>query len=50
MYICRHIDSRIYYRNEDLVDIQFQYVNEIEREPNGKVKFVVQNINIETQR
>ena len=32
------------------IDIQFQYVKEMEREPNGKLKFVVQNINIEKYR
>jgi phenylacetate-CoA ligase len=30
----------------DTIDIQFEYVKEMEREPNGKLKFVVQNINI----
>ena len=32
------------------IDIQFQYVKEMEREPNGKLKFVVQNINLGTQQ
>jgi phenylacetate-CoA ligase len=32
------------------IDIQFQYVKEMYREPSGKLKFVVQNINLETQR
>jgi len=31
------------------IDIQFQYVKEIEKEPNGKFKFVVQNIDLGTQ-
>jgi phenylacetate-coenzyme A ligase PaaK-like adenylate-forming protein len=29
------------------IEIQFEYVKEMEREPNGKLKFVVQNINPE---
>jgi phenylacetate-CoA ligase len=32
------------------IDIQFQYVNEMEREANGKLKFVVQNIDLRTQQ
>lgn len=31
----------------DTIDVQFQYVNEIGKEPNGKFKFVVQNIDLE---
>jgi phenylacetate-CoA ligase len=33
----------------ETINIQFQYVKEMERELNGKLKFVVQNINMEKQ-
>jgi phenylacetate-CoA ligase len=32
----------------DVIDIEFQYVKEIKKEPNGKFKFVIQNIDPET--
>lgn len=33
----------------DTIDIQFQYVKEMEREPSGKLKFIIQNIDLGTQ-
>ena len=31
------------------IDIQFEYVREMEREPSGKLKFIIQNIDLGNQ-